>query len=179
MSALFDQLRARLEATPLSLQPLQQRWSSLDARARPIIAWSVLALFIGLVWAYLYQPMQQSRTQNAARIAAIQAQLASMRAQAEEIRSLNSVAAASPSTTTRTSADVASLTAVFGSAFTVRADVGGQYRIEAARIRYIDWLNALDNAMSRQPLKVTALNIKRLAADKDEVSVSMSVAEAK
>lgn len=156
----------------------QTRWQSLDPRARPVIAVMTLLLLVGLLWAYVYAPIQSSRIRNAERIVALQNQLATMRAQADEVRALNAVPPAA-STNRQALADVAGLTALFGSAYSVRND-SGQFRVEAARVRYVDWLAKTDEATQRFRVRVGNVQIKRLATGAttpDEVSVSMTLLE--
>jgi type II secretory pathway component PulM len=158
--------------------PLRARWQQLDPRARPLIAVMTVLLVVGILWAYVYAPIQDSRVRNAERIAALQSQLATMRAQAEEVRALNAIPPAA-STNRAALADAASLTAVFGPAFTVRNEAG-QFRIEAARVRYVDWLAKTDEATQRFRVSVASVQIKRLpaaATSADEVSVSITLSQ--
>jgi type II secretory pathway component PulM len=161
-----------------ALAPLRERWLALDPRARPVIMWAAVALVIGIFWAYVYQPMQQSRTQNAARVATLKVALANMQNDAREIASLNSVAAAStstPNTPSPRTVDSAALTAAFGAAFTVRADTGGQFRVESSRVRYADFVSRLDAAARQFRLNTASLTLSRLHAESDEVSVTLTL----
>ncbi len=141
-----------------------QRWQALDVLARRIITVASIVLLIAIVWAYVYAPLQASRVSNANRIAALSAQRTIMQRQAAEIAVLKTTPDI-VATRSQANADVAGLQALFGAAANIKADTGGQFRIDVSQMQYADWLDRVNQALTKFSLRVVLFDLDRDTAD--------------
>ncbi len=141
--------------------PLLTHWQTFSPQSRRIMLSAFAMLAVGLVWAFVYAPMQSSRKANAVRIANLISQQATMQRQAVELAALKSIA---PVTSLRTKmlADKSALDGIFGAASKVDMTSNAEFRIVTARMRYVDWLDRVDQSLARFSLQITSLELKRL-----------------
>jgi type II secretory pathway component PulM len=140
------------------------RWQMLEPRTRTVLLVSVVALLLGLAYAYVWLPATRGRALNAERIPVLEAKLATMRA---EVAEMTRMLAVPPNTSTnsasaRGTADMAGLQSIFGTTAKIAVDENRAFRINVASISYTSFLDRLDQALSRYRLKVDALNITAL-----------------
>jgi type II secretory pathway component PulM len=140
------------------------RWQMLEPRTRTVLLISVVALLLGLVYAYVWLPAARGRALNAERIPVLEAKLATMRAEVAEMKKLIAVPpnASTNSASARGNADVTGLQSIFGATAKIAVDENRAFRVNVASISYISFLDRLDQALSRYRLKVDALNITAL-----------------
>ncbi len=146
-----------------ALSRWQTRWQTFSPSSRRVILMATAVLSIGLLWAFIYAPLQSSRAADVKRIAALQAQLQTMQRHAAEITALKSVAPAAAARV-QTLADKNGLDSIFGAAGKVEMTANATFRVTSPRIRYADWLDGVDQALARFRLRIVSVDIKRLAA---------------
>lgn len=148
-------------------------WDQLASRTRNVLLVCAAALAIGLIYSYIWHPAARGRVVNAERIPALEAQLATMRAQYAEMKRINAVPPAALSSTAsatnaaggRAAADLAGLQSIFGASAKITIDETRAFRISVASTGYISFLDRLDQALSRYRLNVSSLNLIALNAD--------------
>ena len=144
---------------------LWMRWQSLSSDGQRIVKWSIALLAVALVWAYVWLPAARGREALSLRIPVLQAQLATMRNEAAEVKRINTmplVITINP----RTLADSVGLQTVFGqnntAAVTVTINERRQFRVNIASVAYTSWLDSLDMALSHYRVRVVSVNLKPL-----------------
>ena len=145
-------------------------WDQLESRTRNVLLVCIATLAVGLIYSYVWLPAARGRVINAERIPALEAKLATMRAQYEEMKRINAVpptvssSAANPAGG-RTAADLSGLQTIFGASANIAIDDNRAFRISIASTGYLSFLDRLDQALARYRLSVTSLNLKALNAD--------------
>jgi len=148
---------------------LWMRWQSLSSDGQRIVKWSIALLAVALVWAYVWLPAARGREALSLRIPVLQAQLATMRNEAAEVKRINTMPLVI-TTNPRTLADSVGLQTVFGQSNNATATVTAivtinerrQFRVNIASVAYTSWLDSLDMALSRYRVRVVSVNLKPL-----------------
>ncbi len=142
----------------------RERWQMIEPRTRTILFISIAALLAGLIYAYAWLPAARGRVQNAERIPALEAKLATMRAEVAEMKRILAVPpnASTNSASARGTADVSGLQSIFGATAKIAIDENRAFRVSVSSMSYTSFLDRLDQALSRYRLKVDALNIAAL-----------------
>jgi type II secretory pathway component PulM len=140
------------------------RWQMLEPRTRAVLLVSVVALLLGLAYAYVWLPAARGRALNAERIPVLEAKLATMRAEVAEMTRMLAVPpnVSANSASARGTADASGLQSIFGTTAKITTDENRAFRINVSSISYPSFLDRLDQALSRYRLKVDALNITAL-----------------
>lgn len=179
-----------------TLRRAATRWDQLEPRTRTLLLIATAALLAGLLYAYAWLPAVRGRVLNAERIPVLEAKLATMRAQYEEMKRINAVppapasvsasapasasASASASATiansaaARAPAELGALQTIFGGSAKITIDETRAFRVVIASTSYVAFLDKLDQALPRYRLKVATLNIVALNTD-----IGTSVTDAK
>ncbi len=139
------------------------RWRSLTTRGQRFALLATTIVVLGLLWAWVYAPLQSSRDRNTQRIITMQAQHAVIQTQSAELAKLRSVAPVA-ATRNQTLADQNSLESIFGAAAKVNMTANGEFRIVVPVVRYVEWLDRVDQALARFRLRIMRIDIKRLDA---------------
>ncbi len=160
-----------------SLAPARARWQAFDPRVQRIIKFSLALLALAIIWAYLWLPAARGRAQLAERIPQMAAQLATMRSQAEEVRSLNAMPPVIGTRSQLPLADVAALQALFGANAKVSLDESRAFRISIPAIAYTAWLDQLDGVLSRYRVRVASVSLKPLPAAEGKAAATKTSAE--
>jgi type II secretory pathway component PulM len=150
---------------------------NFDARTRKFMIVGAAGLIAALAFAYLWLPAARGRVALAERIPVLNAKLATMHAQAEEIKLLNAQPA-NASTTTRapaSRADRAALETVFGNGARVTPTDANGFQIVIANIAYTAWIDRLDQVAERFQLQLGTLAIKPIADKAGQVSVEFTL----
>ncbi len=152
----------------------QRGWESVAPRSRTVLSVCAAALFIGLVYAYAWLPASRSRAINAERIPILEAKLATMRAETEEIKRLlavppNTAPNTADKTGGRSAADLSGLQAIFGASAKIAIDNNRAFVVTIPSISYVAFLDRIDQALLRYRLKVASLSITAL---NDAISTS-------
>lgn len=149
-----------------ALTGIRTRWAQIEPRTRAVVLISVAALLAGLIYAYVWLPAARGRVLNAERIPALEAKLATMRAQVAEMQRLNAVPPATSATTAsaRAAGDVNGLQTIFGANAKIVVDENRAFGISIASMSYTAFLDRLDQALSRYRLSVDSLNITALSS---------------
>lgn len=171
MSAL-DSVRARLAVL---FAPASQRWHRLDARRQQMLGAGTLLLIALLLIAYVWLPALRERDRLSARLPQLRAQLAAMRAEADEVRRISSVSAIAPAPAV--AADAAALQQAFGEGARVSVDAGRAFRVVIARIAYATWWDRLAEVQARHRLGLVSLTLSALPGTSREVSIDMQLAD--
>jgi type II secretory pathway component PulM len=153
---------------------LRTRWHGLTERGRIAIVVAASLLSVGLFWALVYAPIQQSRLSNRAAIATNATQLALMRAQAAEVQQLRAMAPVA-ATSNRSLADTAGLSAIFGTTAAVSltaatAQTPAQFRVTLKDASFSSVIERLDAATLKYRLRVAGLELVRSPANPGSVS---------
>lgn len=155
-------------AQSLASSALWRRWQNLSSDGQRIIRWSAMLLTAALVWAYVWLPAARGRETLSLRIPVLQAQLAAMRSQADEVKRINTTPLV-VTTNARTLADTVGLQIAFGqnntattANTTVTINERRQFRVNIASIAYTSWLDNLDAALKRYRVRVVSVNLKPL-----------------
>lgn len=173
-------------------EPARQAWTKLSPQGQRAVSTASLLLALGLVWALVYEPLQQSRAKDSQRISQLRADLAQMQVLAAERQSLQSLPNV-PTTGTAVStrrADVGSLQAELGSAFKVSlmgadaasaktstAPARAQYRVIVNDIAYAELIDRLAAASQRYRLTTREMQLTRKAGSGQSVSGTVLLAE--
>ena len=152
-------------AQSLASSALWRRWQNLSSDGQRIIRWSAMLLTAALVWAYVWLPAARGRETLSLRIPVLQAQLAAMRSEADEIKRINTTPLV-VTTNARTLADTIGLQIAFDQNNTANTTVTinerRQFRVNIASIAYTSWLDNLDAALKRYRVRVVSVNLKPL-----------------
>ena len=160
LPALFDQAAHRAAlAQQAVLNPLQAQWNALPAGARRLVVIGAAVLATGFVVAFVWLPAARAREALILRLPQLEARLATMRNQAEEVNAL----AKTPLTSIvpRTAADVASLQSIFGREAQVSA-VDDGFRIVMPATGYASWWDKTGEALNRHTLVLRAASLARV-----------------
>ncbi len=180
MKARLLAFGARLDggrhALATALAPARARWQTLDVRVQRFAKIGIALLVPAMLWAYLWLPASRGRAQLAERIPQMQAQLATMRAQAEEVRSLNAMPPVVGTRSLLPLADVAALQALFGANAKVSLDESRAFKIAIPSIAYTAWLDQLESALGKYRLRVAIVNLKVLPAGEGKAGDSKTAA---
>ena len=152
-------------AQSLASSALWRRWQNLSSDGQRIIRWSAMPLTAALVWAYVWLPAARGRETLSLRIPVLQAQLAAMRSEADEIKRIDTTPLV-VTTNARTLADTIGLQIAFDQNNTANTTVTinerRQFRVNIASIAYTSWLDNLDAALKRYRVRVVSVNLKPL-----------------
>ena len=152
-------------AQSLASSALWRRWQNLSSDGQRIIRWSAMLLTAALVWAYVWLPAARGRETLSLRIPVLQAQLAAMRSEADEVKRINTTPLV-VTTNARTLADTIGLQIAFDQNNTANTTVTinerRQFRVNIASIAYTSWLDNLDAALKRYRVRVVSVNLKPL-----------------
>lgn len=159
---------------PRVLAPVLQRWRRLDVRRQRMLASATVALIAACLFAFLWLPAVRERDRLIARLPQLNAKLAVMQKQAEEIRELNTASPIAP--TPPIIADAATLQAAFGDGTRVSVDSDRAFKIAIAKIAYAQWWDRLADAQARHQLQMVSLSMQALPGSNREVSVEMVLA---
>lgn len=165
-------LRRRLA---LSLVPALQRWHRLETRQQRILGSVAVLVAVALLLAYGWLPAMRERDRLIARLPQLNAQLALMQQQADEIRQLNSTSLIAPAPPTVV--DVATLQSAFGESARVSLDPDREFRIVIPRMVYATWWDRLGDVQTRHRLQIVSLSLQALPGSNREVSVDMLLAD--
>jgi type II secretory pathway component PulM len=169
----------RLPLLHESRRALATRWQAMSRNGQRATAVALVLLAATLVWAFVYQPLQQSRERSARSIAKLNADFAAMQRDAAALTALRTtapVAAAAPSR----AADVASLQGALGPRTTVSiAPPKDAVRVLSFRVvitdqPYVDWLDRTAAATRQYRLAIAGLTLTR---NGDKVSGNMLLTE--
>ena len=177
MSALPDKITSTSSANNAASQPRSTAlkrfatyWDQLESRTRNVLLVCIAMLAVGLIYSYVWLPAARGRVINAERIPALEAKLATMRAQYEEMKRINAVpptasfSAANPAGG-RTAADLSGLQTIFGASANIAIDEKRAFRISIASTGYLSFLDRLDQALARYRLGVSSLTLLALNTD--------------
>ena len=152
-------------AQSLASSALWRRWQNLSSDGQRIIRWSAMLLTAALVWAYVWLPAARGRETLSLRIPVLQAQLAAMHSEADEVKRINTTPLV-VTTNARTLADTIGLQIAFDQNNTANTTVTinerRQFRVNIASIAYTSWLDNLDAALKRYRVRVVSVNLKPL-----------------
>ena len=150
--------RAVLALQPL-MNPLQAQWNALAPGARRLVVIGTILLASGFVVAFGWLPAARAREALNLRLPQLEAQLATMRIQAEEVSAL--AKAPLTSIVPRTAADVAALQSIFGREAQVNAVADG-FRIVMPATGYANWWDKTGEALNRHTLVLRAASLARV-----------------
>ena len=150
--------RAVLALQPL-MNPLQAQWTALAPGARRLVVIGAILLASGFVVAFGWLPAARAREALNLRLPQLEAQLATMRIQAEEVSAL--AKAPLTSIVPRTAADVAALQSIFGREAQVNAVADG-FRIVMPATGYANWWDKTGEALNRHTLVLRAASLARV-----------------
>ena len=177
MSALPDKITSTSSANnaasqprPTALKRFATYWDQLESRTRNVLLLCIAMLAVGLIYSYVWLPAARARVINAERIPALEAKLATMRAQYEEMKRINAVPPTASSNAAnpaggRTAADLSGLQTIFGASANIAIDEKRAFRISIASTGYLSFLDRLDQALARYRLGVSSLTLLALNAD--------------
>ena len=152
-------------AQSLASSALWRRWQNLSSDGQRIIRWSAMLLTAALVWAYVWLPAARGRETLSLRIPVLQAQLAAMRSEADEVKRIYTTPLV-VTTNARTLADTIGLQIAFDQNNTANTTVTinerRQFRVNIASIAYTSWLDNLDAALRRYRVRVVSVNLRPL-----------------
>jgi general secretion pathway protein M len=138
-----------------------QRWSILSARQRNVIVAGAVILSVALLFAYVWLPIQQSRSDNAARLPELRARLTEMQRQAEELQRVRAVA---PAGASLRPLDAQALRAAFsGSQVVVTALDRQRFRLAVADTGYAIWIDELNRLHAQSAVRVEEAALSALA----------------
>jgi type II secretory pathway component PulM len=171
-------------------EPARSVWAKLSPSGQRAVGVASVLLALGLVWALVYEPLQQSRAKDTQRIAQLRADLAQMQALAAErqsLKSLPNLPTAGAAASTRR-ADVGSLQAELGAAFKVSLVTSGsgskanearaQYRVAVADVAYTELIDRLAAASQRYRLTTREMQLTRKSGSGQSVSGAVILTEA-
>jgi general secretion pathway protein M len=138
-----------------------QRWSMLDRRQRSVIFAGSGILIVALLFAYVWLPLQNSRSDNAARLPELRARLAEMQRQSEELQRIRAVA---PAAASLRPLDAQALRSAFtGSQVSVTALDRQRFRLAAADTGYAVWIDDLNHLQTQSAARVEEATLSALA----------------
>lgn len=150
------------------LAPLRARWQNLEPPVRRGVLTGACLAFLLLWWAYAWLPVTRARADLQLRQAGWETQLASMRALAEEARHLQQIAPIAAKEPARLLADRAVLQTLFGADAKVSAADARTFRLSASNLPYAQWLEKLDQALTRYRLKIVSIQLKVVSAPAED-----------
>jgi type II secretory pathway component PulM len=150
---------------------------ALDARTRTIAIAGVAILAIALVFAYAWLPAARGRAALAERVPALNAKLATMRLQAEEVKRLNALPAPASNTTRAptTRADKSALETTFANGARATAADANNFLVTIPSIAYTAWIDRLDQVAERFQMHATKMTIKPIADKPGQVTVDFTL----
>lgn len=152
-----------------------QRWHSFKPRQKFAMGWGTGLVIFALLLAYVWLPAVRERDRLTIRIPQLNAQLALMKKQAEEIRQLTSTSLIAPAPPTI--ANIDTLQSAFGDGARVNLDPSRAFRVVIPRIVYATWWDRLGDVQSRHQLQIISLTLQALPDGRREVSVDMLMAD--
>ena len=160
LPALVDQAtnRAVLALRPV-MNPLQAQWNALPPGARRLVVIGAAVLATGFVVAFGWLPAARARDALTTRLPQLEAQLAIMRNQVEEVNAF--AKAPATSIVPRTTGDVAALQSIFGREAQVNAVADG-FRIVIPATGYANWWDKTGEALNRHTLVLRAASLARV-----------------
>ena len=168
MSSQRAMLHQATDRVKQALQPLRARWHTLDRKRRAQSAFLAMFVVVALLFAFVLLPALDTRKALNARLPQLEAQLATMRSQANDVAALSKdpPIAAAP----RIAADVASLQSLFGPGAQITAAQDG-FRIVMPSISYANWWDKTGDALTRHALVLREAELTRI--DSSAASTSM------
>ena len=157
-------------ASPLA--PLTARWAALNDRQRGLAIWGGAAMLVALFIALVWLPLNRAQRSLNERLPTLRAQHDALERDAEEVRRLKALPAASTTVTSR-QLDANGLRAAFVGA-DVTAIGSGRYRIVMTDGRFARWLDSM-RALNGQ-LVVAELSARR---DGEKLRIEAVLAPAK
>ena len=157
------------------LAPVMQRWRRLDVRQQRIFTWATVAIIAACLFAFLWLPAVRERDRLIARLPQLNAKIAVMQKQADQIRELNAASPIAPAPPIL--ADAATLQAAFGDGARVSVDDNRAFKIVIAKIAYAQWWDRLADVQARHQLQMASLSMRALPGSNREVSVDMVLAQ--
>ncbi len=137
-----------------------QRWSILSRRQRSVIIAGTGILIVALLFAYVWLPLQHSRSDNAARLPELRAALAEMQRQAEELQRIRSVP---PAAASLRPLDAQALRGAFtGSQVVVTALDRQRFRLAVADTGYAAWIDELNRLQAQSAARVEEATLSGL-----------------
>ena len=153
-----------------ALQPVRVRWNSLDAGVRRLLLIGAALLVAGIAFAFVWLPASRTREALATRLPQLEARLATMRNQAQQLKALANEPAVS--TTMRSAADVAALQSIFGPDAQVTVVADG-FRVVITGTTYAGWWDKTGDALSRHTLSLRTATLTRVGGSGSTVTVDM------
>jgi type II secretory pathway component PulM len=157
-----------------ALAPLRARWQSLDARSRRVASIGSAIVVLMLLWAYVWLPAARGRIELAARLPAMQATLANMQMEAEEVKRISSMPAIAGKQSARSTVDATGLQATFGAAASVKTS-GSAFRVSIATMPYAEWLDRLDQVLARYRVRLVSLKIDAVPGEGKVLTSNVAV----
>lgn len=151
-----------------AMQPLRARWHSLDRKRRAQSVFLALFVAIALSFAFVLLPALDTRKTLTERLPQLEAQLATMRSQANDVAALSKVLPTA--TAPRIAADIASLQSLFGPGAQITAAQDG-FRIVMPSISYANWWDKTGDAISRYSLVLREADLTRIDSSTTNASV--------
>ncbi len=154
------------------LASLDSRWRKLSTPAQRVLLATLTFGCALVLLVYAWLPAQRGRAALGVALPLMRAELATMEAQATEIKAMGSVPLAATAAsvqarpTPANAASVASLQAHFGARATVTPRAPGAFTISHLSTPYAAWLDALDLALARYGLSIIELKIEPLDGGK-------------
>ena len=137
-----------------------QRWSVLSGRQRSVIAAGAAILIVALLFAYVWLPLQHSRSDNAARLPELRAALAGMQRQTEELQRIRAVP---PAAASLRPLDAQALRAAFtGSQVVVTALDRQRFGLAIADTGYAVWIDELNRLQAQSAARVEDATLSAL-----------------
>ncbi|MEQ1517252.1 MAG: type II secretion system protein GspM [Usitatibacteraceae bacterium] len=161
-----------------AFDPLRARWNTFESSQRRLLAIGAALLAAGVLIAFVWLPAVRTRDALTVRLPQLEANLASMKTQAKEVKYL---AAALTTMTVRANvavADVNTLQAIFGPDAQVAATNDG-FRVVIPAIDYTRWWDKTGELLTRHALIVRTAALAQASgakADSPLVSVDMQLA---
>jgi general secretion pathway protein M len=138
-----------------------QRWSILSGRQRTVILAGAGILIVALLFAYVWLPLQHSRSDNAARLPELRARLAEMQRQAEELQRIRAVP---PAAASLRPLDAQALRSAFsGSQVSVTVLDRQRFRFATADTGYAIWIDELNRLQAQSAARVEEATLSALA----------------
>ncbi len=151
-----------------ALQPLRARWHSLDRKRRAQSVFLSLFVVVALIFAFVLLPALDTRKTLTERLPQLEAQLATMRSQANDVAALSKLLPTA--TSPRIAADIASLQSLFGPGAQITA-AQVSFRIVMPSIAYANWWDKTGDAISRYSLVLREADLTRI--DSSTTNTSM------
>lgn len=149
------------------IDQLKQKWQSLPTNDRRI--YSILGFIVGLalVYAFIWLPSQQARSRLSASIQEKKAQLAQMRSQTEQVKTLQSAIKLSHSNQQGLKSAIdtsANLHGMSGKITKTEADAQGAINISIPSISFDEWVSWIAALQSEHHVRVSKCDIVNLGS---------------